>query len=69
MSQFYKGEANTFRPSVVVKAFKKVGMSPRTPEVIGKKCMENSPTRSEQVTDESIKAAVVAIKECEQEKW
>ena len=31
--------------------------------------MENSPTRAEQVTDESIKAAVDAIKESEQEKW
>ena len=45
-----------------------VGLVPWNPENIFKKCEENSPSRSENATDKSMKAVIIAIKECEQEK-
>ena len=68
MSQFYKAEAKAFKPSVVVEAFRNVGLMPWNPETIKKNCMENCPPRAELVSDVSLKAAITAIKECEQEK-
>ena len=37
MAQFYKAEAKAFKPSVVVEAFRKVGLMPWNPETIKKK--------------------------------
>jgi len=68
MSQFYKAEANAFKPSAVRKAFRDVGLLPWNPEIIKQHCEENCPSRADHVKDQSMKAAVVAIKECEQEK-
>ena len=68
MAQFYKAETKAFKPTVVVNAFERVGLYPWNPETIKKNCMDICPPPAEQVSRESVKAAVVAIKECEQEK-
>ena len=68
MAQFYKAEMNVFKPRVVAEAFRKFGLCPWSPESVRKKCEQNCPPRTEQISDESVKAAVCAIKECEKEK-
>ena len=68
MAQFYKAEEKAFQPEVVQEAFRVVGLYPWSPEIIKSNCTENSPTLAEQVSSESVKAAVIAIKECEKEK-
>ena len=68
MAQFYKVEAKAFLPEVSQEAFRVVGLCPWSPEIIKSNCKENAPALAEQVGGESVKAAVIAIKECEKEK-
>jgi len=68
LAMFYKAEKKALAPSVVKKAFNSVGLSPWNPEKILKMCREHSSVPAHLISSDVMRAATVAIRECEQKK-